>query len=51
MQSDAGYQVNLRKEKVWKTMGFPDGDAGEFTYSVGGARDCGDAECENEYTD
>jgi protein NrfC len=32
LQSDAGYQVNLRKSSpVWATFGLPDGDNGEYT--------------------
>jgi protein NrfC len=32
VQTDAGYQVNLRKDSpAWATLGFPQGDDGEFT--------------------
>ncbi len=37
VQSDAGYEVNLRNVQVWKTIGFPDGDAGNFTFTPGAA--------------
>ena len=33
---NAGYRVNLRKSDVtWKTLGFPDGDDGDYTYQPG----------------
>ncbi|HEY3317133.1 MAG TPA: 4Fe-4S dicluster domain-containing protein [Coriobacteriia bacterium] len=36
IQNADGYTVNLRKNvKVWRALGFPDGDAGEFTYKPG----------------
>jgi len=35
LQTDAGYQVNLRKdEPAWAAFGFPQGDDGEYTVEV-----------------
>jgi protein NrfC len=33
---DQGYQVNLRKDStIWKALGLPDGDDGEYSYQPG----------------